>query len=159
MTDRYYVHGDAADDLPGRYYCARCDAFEEPAHFEDADHQAINHRRYMLSRTVARRYAQQVPLRWHRPPNPPNLFADQPKAPPRPFTMYGRWTHDCCILGGTADATAGTILYNSFSEWRRATGLPVMNMYAFYAMLDPFHPRLKRLSVALPMLFKGIRLK
>lgn len=31
---RFYLHGDAIDHQPGRFYCRACDLFVDEAHFE-----------------------------------------------------------------------------------------------------------------------------
>jgi len=31
--ERYYLHGDAHEAQPGRYYCRGCDTFEAREHF------------------------------------------------------------------------------------------------------------------------------
>lgn len=74
---RYYLHGDQDEDDPSVYYCARCDSFCLPDHFEnDALHRGQSHEmRYLDS---IERWAERGTVwrgRYRRPEDAPNLLA------------------------------------------------------------------------------------
>lgn len=76
---RYYLHGDQVEEDLARYYCARCDAFVDAAHFDD---RTIHDNEGHLERFLAslKRWSKRSPVSksgWRRPDDAPNLLADQ----------------------------------------------------------------------------------
>ncbi|MEQ7884102.1 YozE family protein [Xanthomonas hortorum] len=74
---RYYLHGDQDEEDPSTYYCARCDSFCLPDHFEnDALHRGQSHEmRYLDS---IERWSERGTVwrsRYRRPEDAPNLLA------------------------------------------------------------------------------------
>ncbi len=75
-VSRFYLHGDASEEEPGRYFCVRCDDMHPIEHFQPGgEHgdQTINFERFLYShgRWVERR--EERP-NLDRPDDVPNLF-------------------------------------------------------------------------------------
>jgi excisionase family DNA binding protein len=94
---RYYLHGDRNEKDPTRFYCRRCDLFEEPAHFELVDHRRHWSSDYARSAEVLRGYESQPTPRFYRPVDAKNLLAADIAAdaratpPPAPEGPFWRW--------------------------------------------------------------------
>ncbi|NHF67482.1 YozE family protein [Xanthomonas hortorum] len=74
---RYYLHGDQDEEDPSTYYCARCDSFRPPDHFENAAlHRGQSHEmRYLES---IERWSERGAVwrsRYRRPEGATNMLA------------------------------------------------------------------------------------
>jgi uncharacterized protein YozE (UPF0346 family) len=80
---RHYVHGDASETSPFKFYCASCDLFEHVDHFNDERHVATRSAKYKRSLANWRGITKNHPGRFRRPENAENCIADDAAADTR----------------------------------------------------------------------------
>lgn len=74
MKQRYYVHGDQAEESPSTYYCHFCDLPVSREHFDTPClHQKSHYQRYRATLKIF--CSSKNAEVWRRPTNPPNLFS------------------------------------------------------------------------------------
>jgi uncharacterized protein YozE (UPF0346 family) len=91
MPIRYYVHGDAHESSPEKYYCAFCDLFESREHFSGASHTGDHQDRYGHSLKGWNELNKKRPEKYQRPATAENLFALLPKKPKPKTGRFYRW--------------------------------------------------------------------
>ncbi|MBK6868005.1 MAG: hypothetical protein IPG98_08800 [Burkholderiales bacterium] len=70
---RFYLHGDESEKEPGHYYCAQCDLFMTPDHFDESHRQP--HGEYAFKAIERfKRSPTDYTDHGYRPDNPPNLL-------------------------------------------------------------------------------------
>lgn len=72
-TRRYYLHGDQYELDPTRYYCAECDVFFGPDHFEEA-HRVDHGERALKAIERFQRAPDDFASNVHRPKDAPTLL-------------------------------------------------------------------------------------
>ena len=70
---RRYLHGDQDERNPAVYYCAECDVFGEPDHF-DRPHRVPHGERALSAIERFKRSPSDYTSIGHRPENPPNIL-------------------------------------------------------------------------------------
>ncbi len=77
LLPRYYLHGDQDEGDATLYYCARCDIFREPSHFDDQRvHSGESHEmRYLASVERWSERGARSRATWCRPEDALNLLA------------------------------------------------------------------------------------
>lgn len=86
---RYYLHGDACELIPNKYYCALCDAFEHKEHFySDVFHKDNNQEKFVLSLNAFKKADKKFLIFNFRPKEVENLFSDIPK---KKYGKLYRW--------------------------------------------------------------------
>lgn len=73
-TRRYYLHGDQYELEPTRYYCAECDVFFDPAHFDEV-HRVDHGERALKAIERFEKSPEDFASRVHRPKNAPTVLA------------------------------------------------------------------------------------
>lgn len=73
---RHYVHGDLHETRSQTYYCARCDMFAPPKHFEEPAHVADRARKYKHSLEAWTRAPKARNAKYYRPADTENIIAD-----------------------------------------------------------------------------------
>lgn len=73
-TRRYYLHGDRYELDQTRYYCAECDVFFDPAHF-DEKHRVDHGERALKAIERFERAPDDFASNVHRPANAPTILA------------------------------------------------------------------------------------
>ncbi len=73
-TRRYYLHGDQYEPDPARYYCAECDVFFGPEHFDEA-HRVDHGERALKATERFEKSPDDFASRVHRPKDAPTILA------------------------------------------------------------------------------------
>jgi uncharacterized protein YozE (UPF0346 family) len=73
---RHYVHGDLHETQPGTYYCALCDVFAPPQHFEEPAHIADRARKYKHSLRAWTNAPNARNKNYYRPVDAENIIAE-----------------------------------------------------------------------------------
>ena len=77
---RYYVHGDACEDRPFHFYCARCDLLVTADHFAEEQHVRTRAERYEQSLKAWYGISKNYPGKYRRPKDAENWIADDAAA-------------------------------------------------------------------------------
>lgn len=78
QKQRHYLNGDQKESDPELWYCARCDAFVQEAHFLEGNHKKeklSDYERYLADRKRFQNQLKNSPGKWRRPKNPTNCLA------------------------------------------------------------------------------------
>jgi uncharacterized protein YozE (UPF0346 family) len=91
MATRYYLHGDEHESEAGRYYCASCDLFFNPEHFDEPRHQENAEPKFRATQETLSVLTKQKGARYSRPNDAPNILLPFPSNPPEKVGRFFRW--------------------------------------------------------------------
>jgi uncharacterized protein YozE (UPF0346 family) len=85
---RFYLHGDASESKPGKYYCAFCDLSEPREHFFSDIHKSDHHERLALTKRTFAGLKKRHPEKYSRPNQADNIVSEIPKPKLSLFTPW-----------------------------------------------------------------------
>ena len=91
MTSRYYLHGDEHESDGGRYFCASCDLFVGPQHFDEPGHQANAEAKFMSTKRTFSVLSKRKEALYVRPDDATNVLLPFPQRPPANIGRFFRW--------------------------------------------------------------------
>ena len=90
MAERYYIHGDAIENMDNKFYCGYCDTFELKDHFSLSSHGKDNEDRFIMSLKRLKNANPKFLKEYVRPKEASNLFSHVLKIKPKISRFY-RW--------------------------------------------------------------------